>query len=339
MQIDACNQTVRMEEKKKGGISGSSVKIIAVIAMLIDHAAAVVLTRILMSGGMAEIMTGENEQEMARWVMDNATLYLAYLAMRMIGRLGFPIFCFLLVEGYQRTRNVGKYAFRLGVFALISEVPFDLAVTGSVFEIGYQNVFFTLLLGLAALWIYDLVDKWTKKELPAAGKGLFAVTAVLLSASYAALFMRNSYHLTDETLLYILFGVFASGAAAGFALYGRKRGTLCFQRAVVDATVLVLIMYLADLLKTDYSGMGVLTITAMYLFRRNKVLSMTAGCVVLVAMSVSEITAFAALIPVALYNGRRGLKMKYFFYVFYPVHLLLLYLVSVALGLGKVILF
>lgn len=103
--------------------------------------------------------------------------------------------------------------------------------------------------------------------------------------------------------------------------------------------VLVLVMYLADLLCTDYGGMGVLTIIAMYIFRKNKVLSVTAGCVVLTVMSVSEITAFFVLIPIALYNGKRGLKMKYFFYAFYPVHLFLLYVVSVLMGLGDVSMF
>ena len=63
---------------------------------------------------------------------------------------------------------------------------------------------------------------------------------------------------------------------------------------------------------------------------------MLAGCIVLTLMSFSEITAFLALIPVALYNGRRGLKMKYFFYAFYPVHLLLIWLAALMMGTGWV---
>ena len=92
----------------------------------------------------------------------------------------------------------------------------------------------------------------------------------------------------------------------------------------------------AELLRTDYAGMGVLTIAVMYLLRRRRALSMAAGCVVLSVMSLTELPAFFAVIPIALYNGRRGLKMKYFFYAFYPVHLALLYLTAVLLGLGGV---
>ena len=55
-------------------------------------------------------------------------------------------------------------------------------------------------------------------------------------------------------------------------------------------------------------------------------------------MSLSEVYALFAVLPIALYNGQRGMKMKYFFYAFYPVHLLLLYAAAVLLGLGSVIL-
>jgi hypothetical protein len=51
-------------------------------------------------------------------------------------------------------------------------------------------------------------------------------------------------------------------------------------------------------------------------------------------MALNEITAFFVLIPIALYNGRRGLKMKYFFYAFYPAHLLILWLIAAAMGMG-----
>ena len=89
---------------------------------------------------------------------------------------------------------------------------------------------------------------------------------------------------------------------------------------------------IANLLKTDYAGWGVFTIVVMYLFRHNKKKEMGLGCLALTIMSSMEITSFLMMIPVSRYNGKRGLSLKYFFYAFYPVHILLIYLLSYALG-------
>lgn len=240
------------------GISGSTIKIIAVAAMLIDHIAAVVLIRQIKVDYYGSIASG---------------LYNCYIVMRLIGRLGFPIFCFLLVEGFQKTRSVAKYAFRLGLFAVISEIPFDLALKNTPLEFDYQNVYFTLFFGLLALWAFD---------------------------------------------------------------YFAKSGLSKPVRLILSAAALALCMGAAHFMRTDYAAMGVLTIAAMYVFRKEKLLSMLAGCVVLTIMDLSELSAFFALIPIALYNGSRGLKMKYFFYGFYPVHLALLYLICLLVGLGAI---
>ena len=79
----------------------------------------------------------------------NDGLYQLYRVMRNIGRIAFPIFCFLLVEGFMHTRDREKYALRLGCFAAVSEIPFDLAFNGKVLEVGYQNVLFYIIAGSA----------------------------------------------------------------------------------------------------------------------------------------------------------------------------------------------
>lgn len=219
------------------GLSGSTLKIIAMISMLTDHTAAVL---------EKNIFTGEAN-------------FTAYIIMRLwIGRIAFPVFCFLLVEGFQRTGSRMKYAFRLFLFALLSEIPFDLAFYGEMMEAGYQNVFFTLWIGLLMMMGVEKIEKEC----------------------------RNRW----------------------MALLGK---------AAVFAAAVVL----AELISCDYGAKGVTAIMLLYLFRRNKKEQIIAGC----AGFIWEITALLAFIPIAFYNGKRGMKLKYVFYVFYPAHLLLLY--------------
>lgn len=318
--------TEPVQTQRKKGISGSTIKLIAVAAMLIDHIAAALLTRMLIVRGIMEIYTSSDLNRIMQWLTENAGLYYATMGMRMIGRLGFPIFCFLLVEGFQKTRSVKKYALRLGLFALLSEIPFDLAVSGTVLEFGYQNVYFTLTAGILAVWA---VSWLSEHELPAALRWIFTVTGFLAPLGYCLLAMG----VTAAGL--IAGGIVLAATAAALILYAKKKGLSGMQKACACITAAAAAMAAADFLRTDYGGMGVLTILVMYLFRsRGRVKSALAGCVVLTVMSLSELAAFLTLIPVAFYNGERGLKMKYFFYLFYPVHLLLIWLAAYLMGMG-----
>lgn len=252
----------------KKGISGSTLKMIAIITMFIDHVGAIIVERMLMRG-MSEVPTGGVD-----FMNEYGSLYTLDMVLRLIGRLGFPIFCFLLIEGFQHTRNVKKYAVRLLLFAFVSEVPFDLGFCGNVWNWQYQNVFFTLFIGLLVIIGFRLTEQKTE------GKQIV------------------------RFVLYIVI------AAIG--------------------------MVVAELLKTDYSAIGVLTITVMYLFRYRRMLETGLGCAVLTVFSPIEITSFAMMIPVRLYNGTRGWNIKWLFYVFYPAHILLLYLIAYAMGLGDI---
>ncbi|WP_455716234.1 TraX family protein, partial [Anaerosporobacter sp.] len=211
-------------------------KVIAILAMFIDHIAAV-------------------------FVDDSTKLY---LLMRGFGRIAFPIFCFLIVEGYFHTRNVKKYMSRLAAFAIISEIPFDLCFYKELFYWQHQNVFFTLLLGLVAIYAIE--------EL-------------------------------------------------------KKRYSASYPKSVISQFVVVMLaMTAAWLLCTDYNMLGILIIMAFYINRGDRIQTAISFFIVTICLgNVLQLLSVLALIPIYMYNGKKGPSMRYVFYVFYPGHLLILY--------------
>lgn len=229
-------------------LSGSTLKIIAVTSMFIDHIGAAIFE----NNTIASYMMSKGEAAYLTWGLID-------LVLRLIGRIAFPIFCFLLVEGFLHTGNVRRYALRLGAFSLISELPFNLAFCGQLFDSGHQNVFFTLLLGLLVLTGLKRFE----------GKSL-------------------------------------------------KKGILRMLCVIAGSCI-------AILLKTDYDAFGVCVIVLFYLFRTHPILRDVTAMLTLILCSFLEIGGLFALIPIHGYNGKRGISMKYFFYLFYPVHILFLY--------------
>lgn len=78
---------------------------------------------------------------------------------RIVGRMAFPIFCFLLVEGLHYTKDRKKYMLRLFLMAILSEIPFDAAFYGRFPYWHHQNVMMTLLLGACALVLMDTIQE------------------------------------------------------------------------------------------------------------------------------------------------------------------------------------
>ena len=83
------------------------------------------------------------------------TVFPQFPWMMILGRLAFPIFAFQTAEGYRHTHNFKGYCKRLAIFALVSEIPFNLMVSGSLLYPSHQNVMVTMLLGLLACRAYD----------------------------------------------------------------------------------------------------------------------------------------------------------------------------------------
>lgn len=152
-------------------LSGNQIKMIAVVCMFIDHFWAVFYTTFsrLVNNPMlqAGLMTPEQME----------ILLGIYNFFRSIGRIAFPLFCFAFAEGYAHTHSKGRYLLRLALFALISEVPFDITFQfgggpeGWSEEIArywpmhwrYQNVFFTFLMAFSGLWLMEKTSaliKW-----------------------------------------------------------------------------------------------------------------------------------------------------------------------------------
>lgn len=230
------------------GITGSTLKIIALFSMLIDHIGALVLRPYT-----------DSVLETAGYVAVRQQTEI-YELLRTLGRFAFPIFCFLLVEGFLHTHNVWLYAARLFLFALISEIPFNLAFRDKLFSADYQNVFIELFIGLLVLIVLRKVEQLKLNP-----------------------FLK-------------LFLAFLSVTSA---------------------------MFLAYFVKTDYNYKGILAIVILYLFNVGRKTQAIAGA----AAFAWELPAPLAFIPIYFYNGKRGWKMKYFFYIFYPLHLFILYLI------------
>lgn len=114
-------------EKRKFDISSVGLHILAMIFMLMDHMWATVFTN-------------------TQWLTQ-------------VGRLAFPIFAFMIVEGYTHTRNLKKYVLRLLIFAVITEIPFNLMVGNSVFYYVHQNVLWTFLIAIGLIHLNELARK------------------------------------------------------------------------------------------------------------------------------------------------------------------------------------
>ncbi|MBQ8596407.1 MAG: conjugal transfer protein TraX [Lachnospiraceae bacterium] len=247
----------------KKGITGSTLKWIALVSMLIDHSAYVFIIPILVENGIYSV--ADYSATYIAELMEQGSIgwyYLAYQIMRrLIGRLAFPIYCYCLVEGFGRTGSRAKYAGRLALLAVLSEVPFDLAFYHTVFETEHQNVFLTLLLGFLMIWgMEKLAEKVNHIWLIGLGQLLLFLAVALL----------------------------------------------------------------AEWISCDYGWKGIFALMLLYQFRYQKGAQILAGCIAF----IWEPAALLAFLPISLYNGRKGQQNKLFFYGFYPVHLLVLYVIT-----------
>lgn len=219
-------------------MNSSTLKIFACVVMLIDHIGYIFFPKLIV--------------------------------FRIVGRLAFPLFAYFIAEGYRKSKNLTDYLGRLFLFAFISQLPFMYAFQT---DKSYLNVFFTLAMGLYALYNYDKNQKFYLVI-------IIALACQLMNTDYGAygvllVFVFNKYHKD-------------------------------FKSMAINAVFLTVVMQLAEGMYTY------VTTPTAYLYRS---LLFTLGIQPLCMLS---------LILIKLYNGERGLKLKYLFYGFYPVHLIAL---------------
>lgn len=226
-------------------MSTSSLKLIAIITMLIDHVGAI--------------------------------FYPNVIIFRMIGRLAFPIFAFLIAQGYFYTKNIKKYLLRLTIFAFISEIPYDLAFSSKNVMVDFQqqNVIFTLLIGLFSIIIYEYLKD----------KNKFLAFVSVFTLSLIAFFLKTDYY---------MFGVLSV-----FSCY-------YFKDNMKDLSFYIIYL----------NGLLFLAIWAGDNYRSNP-------------LNFVQLLAPLSLIFIKYFNGKKGYSLKYFFYLFYPLHLLTLYFLYV----------
>ena len=235
-----------METRKYQLFSGSTLKLIAVITMLIDH----VTLHWLSFYPQANQPLTDTPGSMTYSMLGRA-----------IGRTAFPIYCFLIAEGYRHTHDRRQYGLRLLLFALISEIPWNLVHSGRLIY-PQQNVFFTLFLGFCCIAAYEKYkDEFAEQ--------LMAMLILLLTAL---------------------------------------------------------------LLQADYGIRGVALILLMYMLHDAPIVMGAVGyCLINESFAVMP-----AFFLTGMYNGKRGFVrgklLKYFFYAFYPLHLLVLFFIRREVG-------
>ncbi len=331
-----------MEENKKvKGIPGSTLKIIAIITMFIDHVGAALFEHyqysVLNQYGAdycKAAIASKIPWLWADWMGDPAKVQSIDMLLRAIGRIAFPIFCFLLVEGFLHTRNVKKYLIRLLIFAFVSDVPFDLAFFAEI-GLKHQNVFFTLFLGVSALACIDYIRNKDYDSFNGFYRFLGKIGVVIAGVLGGV----ASVSCMVEIIGYMISSIIGINEYIPTAIVGTIGGVIAYiavtnkweeeKKTKLSVALFITLFFFtwAELLNTDYGGWGVLAVIAIYAFRNVNSNGFKWGVIALTVKNLFEGVAFLDLIPVKYYNGQRGRQMKYFFYAFYPVHLFLLFLI------------
>lgn len=144
---------------RKVEVSAFTLRIVAMIAMFCDHA--------------------------AKTILNSTDINLLLI----VGRLAYPIFAYQLVEGYFHTKNLGAYVRRLCIFAVLSEIPFNLMVGGALFYPAAQNVLWTMLIGIGVIYGIERMRRLETMSLSTMGM----IFVIVLCGDFAATYGMTDY--------------------------------------------------------------------------------------------------------------------------------------------------
>lgn len=199
--LTAMNYTKTRKASSREKLSGSSIKLIGMITMIVGMAATAILDRILLKNGMADI--ANDADAYSAFMETNGTMFVTDYILQLIGGLAFPLFCFLLVEGFLHTSSLKKYAVGLGIVALVSEIPFDLVYSGAVLNPYRQNPVFSLLLGLGTLVVLEKAESSMSQSAP--WKQTTLKLLIAIASCILAVLLRLDYGIFGSLIIVILY--------------------------------------------------------------------------------------------------------------------------------------
>lgn len=279
----------------------------------------------------------------------------------LIGRVSFPIYAYLIAQGCKYTKDINKYLLRLGIFALISEIPFDIAfmhrVTNDEFNLNINfldstNVFYTLFFGVACIIIYERAKTRQRPWI------ILLPVLVVPLAFLLAIYLETIYDRLDvmPIMAISIFLYLAAALWLGYILSERASDEKCgLLRKSLAILLTIPVMLLGSVLSTDYGMWGIIYIFFIYMMKpENRVTRTIAMFSVVfleyaypyiysryIDLGISLFTlpgemmqftdnlhefffAFIAVILICLYDGKQGPKVKWAFYIFYPAHIAVL---------------
>lgn len=260
-----------METAGKRGLSEAVLKNIAVITMTIDHVTAFLLKEYLNSQGIMNLYTSD-----------------LYTVGRVIGRIAFVLYAFMLAEGAYRTKSRWKYALRLLILAVVSIIPHSYVNARKLFNPADMNIFFLLFLGLVTIYAFD----WLRDNVK--NKGASVLLRILTAAASCIVAMVFHFEYGMMGILLILV----------FYLFRYD-----FRKMFLFGFLVMSVGYMANVVFT-HGGIA-------WINNHSHNLLMS-----LLNTDKIQIFGMLAFPLIGFYNGEKGRQLpKAFYYLFYPVHL------------------